>query len=494
MVRSLVDPQGRITPEDDMPSLRAAQSGAAGFAGPPDSARAPQHERGTPSTLDEISPDPFSRLFASARLARARRELTRQPIDARPPDARPAARPVNHSTTDKAPTRATKAHASRQVAQESTRAEDNQAPSEPESTQISGEVAPPADSTATACVTDSSPAPDTASTSTAATAESEHPEAGIQEHSETRECCVVAPAMPEDSSVKASAAAFVPVAAHPALSAPQDNADLWAAASSLSNQRLTPGGSSLNASLIPTGPEQPQADAIVAGTPHALTPSVKRETPADRVETEGGGAKPATAPGSFDPVPAAAARIRAQLAARPVPGTGVGHDTWRPAEPDSVSELARVIRSGGRDGQSKMVLRLDPPELGQVRIDVRMDQQALTLRMEAQTPGGHDALHSRLTELRSALEQQGIQVQSVDVTLRPAPGNGAPPEHGWQQQHGSQHEPRGSGHSHHQSDGRGSGGDRHETPAAWNGPASHPESGDGLASVPWYSRGVNLVA
>ncbi len=66
-----------------------------------------------------------------------------------------------------------------------------------------------------------------------------------------------------------------------------------------------------------------------------------------------------------------------------------------------------------------MTLRLDPPDLGVLRIEMRMQEQALTVRMEAQTMAGHDALRSRLSDLRSALEQHGVQVRQVEVEYRP---------------------------------------------------------------------------
>jgi hypothetical protein len=65
-----------------------------------------------------------------------------------------------------------------------------------------------------------------------------------------------------------------------------------------------------------------------------------------------------------------------------------------------------------------MLLRLDPPELGRLRISVQMHDQLLTLKVQAETSAGHDALQSRISELRSALQQQGIQLQQLDVELR----------------------------------------------------------------------------
>lgn len=88
------------------------------------------------------------------------------------------------------------------------------------------------------------------------------------------------------------------------------------------------------------------------------------------------------------------------------------------SESRGLSELARVVRADVGSRHSTMMLRLDPPELGQLRIDVRMHDQMLTLRIEAQTQAGHEALQARLDQLKGTLEQQGIHVNRIEVELR----------------------------------------------------------------------------
>ncbi len=92
--------------------------------------------------------------------------------------------------------------------------------------------------------------------------------------------------------------------------------------------------------------------------------------------------------------------------------------------PGSIRELAHIIRGRAGSRNSSMTLHLDPPELGQVRIDVRMRQQELALRIQANTEAGHEILRSKLGDLRDALERQGIQVKEMDVEWRsPAPAS-----------------------------------------------------------------------
>ena len=94
----------------------------------------------------------------------------------------------------------------------------------------------------------------------------------------------------------------------------------------------------------------------------------------------------------------------------------------------ALNELADVVRANLGPRRSTMTLQLDPPELGRLRIDLRMEADVLTLRFEAETQAGKEALQARLTDLRSALEHHGIQVHRVDVELRTAPPADSGPE------------------------------------------------------------------
>lgn len=96
--------------------------------------------------------------------------------------------------------------------------------------------------------------------------------------------------------------------------------------------------------------------------------------------------------------------------------------THQSVEIDSATgpgDLARVLRSRMGARHSNLMIQLDPPELGRVRVDVRMQDEAMTLRFEAQTQAGHDALQGRLRELTGALEQQGVRLDRVEVEYRP---------------------------------------------------------------------------
>lgn len=84
----------------------------------------------------------------------------------------------------------------------------------------------------------------------------------------------------------------------------------------------------------------------------------------------------------------------------------------------AVNDLSRILRSNLNARHSTMVLRLDPPELGSIQVDVRMHDHALSLRIEAQSEQGREAIASRLDELKASLEQHGIRVDRLEVDMK----------------------------------------------------------------------------
>jgi len=92
-----------------------------------------------------------------------------------------------------------------------------------------------------------------------------------------------------------------------------------------------------------------------------------------------------------------------------------------PLAPDQERMIARVasaIEQAEHAGRSTVRVRLYPPELGTVRIEVSSHRGVVTARIEASTPQTHGALQSNLAALRSDLRQAGIDVRSVEVQQR----------------------------------------------------------------------------
>ena len=92
---------------------------------------------------------------------------------------------------------------------------------------------------------------------------------------------------------------------------------------------------------------------------------------------------------------------------------------------DAARLLHRVARAfaAAKDG-GEVRLRLNPPELGALTLDVRVHEGALIARLEAETTSVCTVLVENLPALRDRLAEQGIRIERFDVDLR-QPGGGS---------------------------------------------------------------------
>lgn len=84
----------------------------------------------------------------------------------------------------------------------------------------------------------------------------------------------------------------------------------------------------------------------------------------------------------------------------------------------SMESTARVLAAHGGSGRHQVTLRLSPAELGELRLDVRMEAGAMTLRVDADNAAAGRLIESRLGELREALSAHGISIERADVVVR----------------------------------------------------------------------------
>ena len=81
-----------------------------------------------------------------------------------------------------------------------------------------------------------------------------------------------------------------------------------------------------------------------------------------------------------------------------------------------VDRVARALPTAeGRGGTLR--LRLSPPELGALRLEVTLQNGVLTAKVEAETPLARSLLLDNLPVLRERLEDQGVRVDQFDVDL-----------------------------------------------------------------------------
>lgn len=121
---------------------------------------------------------------------------------------------------------------------------------------------------------------------------------------------------------------------------------------------------------------------------------------------------------------------------------------------DALEAAAKALSGTQRPGNHHVTLQLDPPELGQLRLDIRMRHQEMTLRVAADTADVARLIESRLAELRDALAVHGIRIDRSEVVVRSHGTENANSQSG---QHGG---------SSNAADGNGTGADT--SGAAWS--------------------------
>jgi flagellar hook-length control protein FliK len=93
------------------------------------------------------------------------------------------------------------------------------------------------------------------------------------------------------------------------------------------------------------------------------------------------------------------------------------------AEQLSNAILARMDVSAG-GGRIDFHLRLDPPELGQVRVQLTMMQQTLSARLVAHDQSTCQLIQSQMDTLRQRLQETGLSLGQFDVSGGGGQGGG----------------------------------------------------------------------
>ncbi len=68
-----------------------------------------------------------------------------------------------------------------------------------------------------------------------------------------------------------------------------------------------------------------------------------------------------------------------------------------------------------RNGQRRLTLRLDPPELGKVAVTLSVINKEITAIIRPESPEAVKAVNDQLHQLRLSLEQQGLKVERLEV-------------------------------------------------------------------------------
>ncbi len=123
---------------------------------------------------------------------------------------------------------------------------------------------------------------------------------------------------------------------------------------------------------------------------------------------------------------ASPAKSFSAIASHPSPAASRVAELLLAQQPASGGLDAAVRLLGGASGSGKqeVTLQLDPPELGRMRLEVRMEEQTMSLRVDVQSRAVAKLVETRLPELRDALSAHGISIDKSQVIIRTADAHG----------------------------------------------------------------------
>jgi hypothetical protein len=102
----------------------------------------------------------------------------------------------------------------------------------------------------------------------------------------------------------------------------------------------------------------------------------------------------------------------------------------RSLTPLAVERVVGAARMSVSQGGIEVRLRLHPESLGEVDVRIRWEGGVLSARLEAATPAAREALEAGVGGLRTALREQGIPVEQVQIGLRLGLGDRLPGQAG----------------------------------------------------------------
>jgi flagellar hook-length control protein FliK len=83
---------------------------------------------------------------------------------------------------------------------------------------------------------------------------------------------------------------------------------------------------------------------------------------------------------------------------------------------DVVPQLVRAIRTQFRDGVGEARIRLNPEHLGEVRIDIKIEGDLVSARLQVERPEVRQAIEAESHSLRLHLARQGLTLEDLTVT------------------------------------------------------------------------------
>jgi hypothetical protein len=91
----------------------------------------------------------------------------------------------------------------------------------------------------------------------------------------------------------------------------------------------------------------------------------------------------------------------------------------------NVSRVSRALANAVNQKGGTITIRMMPPELGQVKVDIQMQGGKVSASFQTEHQSVQTLMNRELSQLRQALERQGLTVEKLEVTHRSANSSNA---------------------------------------------------------------------
>ncbi len=99
--------------------------------------------------------------------------------------------------------------------------------------------------------------------------------------------------------------------------------------------------------------------------------------------------------------------------------------TSQESDAANVSRVSRALANAVNQKGGTITIRMMPPELGQVKVDIQMHGGKVSASFQTEHQSVQTLMSRELSQLRQALERQGLTVERLEVTHRPANSSNA---------------------------------------------------------------------
>ena len=132
---------------------------------------------------------------------------------------------------------------------------------------------------------------------------------------------------------------------------------------------------------------------------------------------------------------------------QPVVPTPSSNMAERMEQHQALRQVAQKVQWLMQSGESRAVLRLDPPELGHIELEVHSKPGELKVHMTVESESVKQVMESSIGSLRTAMEQQNVKLEKLEVQV----------DQGRSEAQTAQRDPSQSGHRKSSKGGRGTG-------------------------------------